>query len=203
MQTQFPPLSQRSVPGWRKPALGLAAVMIAGTTAFATASAAGAATMTTATPASHITLTAVHKAAAPLSWPVVARGATGERVFAIQYLLNQRINAHLAVDGKFGPATEAAVRTFQKKSGLTVDGKVGPETWTHLIVTVKSGDTGSAVAALQHNLRAAYGYTSLAVDGIFGAKTAAAVRDFQSRFQLTVDGVAGPLTWNALVLHEH
>lgn len=198
MQTQFLPRTPRSGLGWRKPALGLAAVMIAGTTAFATAGAAGAATVTA--PAAHVTQTA-HKAA-PLSWPLVVPGATGERVVAIQYLLNQRIGAHLAVDGKFGKQTEAAVRDFQKKFKLAADGKVGAETWAHLIVTVKSGAKGSAVSALQHNLRAAYGYTSLTVDGIFGARTAAAVRDFQERFKLSADGIVGPATWSALVDHE-
>jgi peptidoglycan hydrolase-like protein with peptidoglycan-binding domain len=36
------------------------------------------------------------------------------------------------------------------------------------------------------------------MDGIFGAKTLAAVRAFQRSRGLTVDGVVGPLTWGAL-----
>lgn len=35
-------------------------------------------------------------------------------------------------DMKFGAKTEAAVKSFQKKKGLTVDGKVGPNTWVKL-----------------------------------------------------------------------
>lgn len=34
----------------------------------------------------------------------------------------------IIADGKFGPATENAVKAFQKKSGLTVDGSAGPAT---------------------------------------------------------------------------
>ncbi len=39
----------------------------------------------------------------------------------------------------------------------------------------------------------------LTVDGEFGAKTEAAVRDFQERFGLVVDGIVGQDTWHALM----
>jgi len=43
-----------------------------------------------------------------------------------------------------------------------------------------------------------HGY-KLAVDGIYGPKTRAAVIDFQKKNGLDADGLVGPITWNALV----
>jgi peptidoglycan hydrolase-like protein with peptidoglycan-binding domain len=45
------------------------------------------------------------------------------------------------------------------------------------------------------------GVDDLAVDGIFGPKTEAAVRDFQSNENLVVDGVVGRNTWTTLLRH--
>jgi len=142
------------------------------------------------------------QAAAALTWPLVSSGATGERVVAIQDLLNQQIGAGLTVDGIFGPKTEAAVKAFQTKVKLSADGVVGPKTWPVLIVTVQRGSQGPAVSAVQHNLRFSYGHTDLAVDGIFGPKTETAVKAFQTKFKLAVDGIVGPITWNTLIVNE-
>jgi peptidoglycan hydrolase-like protein with peptidoglycan-binding domain len=38
----------------------------------------------------------------------------------------------VSIDGQFGPQTQAAVRAFQQKEGLTEDGIVGPVTWRKL-----------------------------------------------------------------------
>jgi peptidoglycan hydrolase-like protein with peptidoglycan-binding domain len=38
----------------------------------------------------------------------------------------------------------------------------------------------------------------LAIDGFFGAKTEAAVLDFQNKKKITVDGIVGQQTWNYL-----
>ena len=59
------------------------------------------------------------------------------------------------------------------------------------------GSTGSAVSKLQTILNQ-HGY-GLAVDGIFGEKTRAAVRDYQNRYNLKLDGIAGPETWGSLL----
>jgi lysozyme len=64
-----------------------------------------------------------------------------------------------------------------------------------LRTSLRSGDSGEAVAGLQRDL-VALGFLALAdVDGRFGAKTDAAVRKLQQAHpQLTIDGIAGPAT---------
>ena len=62
--------------------------------------------------------------------------------------------------------------------------------------TLKYGSTGSDVKALQTALNRAG--MQLDVDGIFGAKTATAVKKYQLANGLTVDGIVGPATWNKL-----
>ncbi len=59
------------------------------------------------------------------------------------------------------------------------------------------GCTGDAVKTLQDKLNA-LGYNSGNVDGIFGAKTYAAVAAFQKANSLGVDGIVGKLTWGKL-----
>ena len=39
--------------------------------------------------------------------------------------------------------------------------------------------------------------TKLSIDGVFGAETEKAVKQFQEKKKLTVDGVVGPKTWNS------
>jgi len=135
-------------------------------------------------------------------WSVLRRGRQGHPVPTLQYLLRDR--GHLVtVDGIFGPKTEAAVENFQTADQIGVDGIVGPQTWSHLIVVVASGSTGDAVRGVQEEFtfRNLSGNSNqgLAVDGIFGPKTRAAVRGFQQALGITVDGIVGPVTWRALV----
>ena len=54
-------------------------------------------------------------------------GSTGPVVQAIQLAL-KAVGYQLSGTGYFGPATDVAVSTFQKRAGLKVDGTVGPQT---------------------------------------------------------------------------
>jgi len=140
-------------------------------------------------------------------WPLVRDGDQEHPVRTLQHLLRAR-GRNVAVDGIFGPLTDAAVRAFQQARSLGVDGIVGPYTWGALIVEVRQGDSGDAVRGVQEDFRfrnlSDDPDSGLAVDGIFGPKTDAAVRAFQQALHadissMRVDGIVGPMTWQALV----
>lgn len=63
---------------------------------------------------------------------------------------------------------------------------------------LQRGSTGPAVSELQERLNELGATPPLDVDGIFGAKTDAAVKEFQANNGLEVDGIVGPLTAAAL-----
>lgn len=67
-----------------------------------------------------------------------------------------------------------------------------------MTTVLKSGSAGEAVRELQQMLNAAGASPKLRVDGDFGANTDNAVRSFQKRFGLVVDGKAGSQTMKAL-----
>lgn len=112
----------------------------------------------------------------------------GPAVKAVQRALG------ISVDGIYGPQTRAAVRAFQAKHGLVADGIVGPKTRR---VLFGRGDRAAAfirawwVVPVQKALR-------VQVDGLYGPQSRAAVRAFQARKGLVVDGIVGPKTLAAL-----
>jgi len=59
----------------------------------------------------------------PLSLPTLRQGSRGKDVITLQTRLG------IGADGIFGPATKAAVVTYQRAHGLTPDGIVGRQTW--------------------------------------------------------------------------
>ena len=110
--------------------------------------------------------------------------------------------------GRFGPATEAAVRRFQERRGLRIDGACGHQTWSALVEAGwRLGDRllylsqphtrGDDVASLQRRL-GALGFDAGRVDGIFGTQTESALLEFQLNVGLVVDGNCGRATVLAL-----
>ncbi len=60
-------------------------------------------------------------------------GDSGNVVRAVQHALNAKFQAHIGVDGAYGPVTEAAVREAQEFFGIGADGIVGPLTFRALV----------------------------------------------------------------------
>ena len=61
----------------------------------------------------------------------------------------------------------------------------------------KYGSTGSEVRTIQEKLKR-WGYYTGNIDGIYGSQTVAAVKKFQQKNGLAVDGIAGTQTLNAM-----
>ncbi len=66
---------------------------------------------------------------------------------------------------------------------------------------LKQGSTGGEVKEVQRRLKM-WGYYSGEVDGIYGSKTVEAVKYFQRKNGLTVDGIAGKATFAALGMND-
>jgi len=64
--------------------------------------------------------------------------------------------------------------------------------------SLRLGDRGPAVRQLQQMLQA-NGFLNGEATGVFDRATQAAVREFQTFANLSVDGVAGAATWDALL----
>jgi len=63
--------------------------------------------------------------------------------------------------------------------------------------TISKGSTGDAVRRAQRGVRRTPNL-AIVVDGVFGGATETAIKEFQGGAGLTVDGIVGPATWNAL-----
>ena len=86
--------------------------------------------------------------------------------------------------------------------GETFSGTLPDGSWNLGSSVLKQGSTGSEVEQMQFWLSTLAQYESsipsVTVDGVYGSGTAAAVRAFQRRYGLTVDGIVGRTTWTEL-----
>ncbi len=71
-------------------------------------------------------------------------GSRGSDVTKVQKRLIQYGYLNGEADGRYGADTQAAVRLFQRRNGLTVDGRVGPDTAAALGVTLSSSSSAAA-----------------------------------------------------------
>ncbi|MFA8438384.1 peptidoglycan-binding protein [Pueribacillus sp. YX66] len=144
-------------------------------------------------------------------------GSRGSQVTLLQNKLKAAGHFKSTVDGIYGPLTAQAVRTYQKANGLLVDGIAGKQTLTALNNVSGSGSSapskpapkpekensssnvlrlesrGQAVTKLQNDLKR-LGFFGANSTGYYGTITEQAVREFQRKYRLSVDGIAGPAT---------
>lgn len=144
----------------------------------------------------------------------LAKGDKGAEVKRLQQRLIQAGYGHImspyGADGSFGPATDRAVRAFQRDAGIAVDGKVGPQTEKALDKALKSGkgsndlakpvlrrgDKGSEVRKLQRQLtNHRPKFDPKGIDGSYGPNTEDAVLRYQKYYGVKpYDGIYGPKT---------
>ncbi len=159
-----------------------------------------------------------HASAAPVSpvrAPVVETGFAGLRMGSQgaavrslqQALVAAGINVRGGVDGVFGSATRQAVVDFQASRGLPVTGEVdqatssalaaaGPGSGSERAVAASSSDyvglrqgaRGPAVKTVQQRLAAKGVWLAGGADGVYGAATTRAVKQFQAWNGLTQTG---------------
>ncbi len=119
-----------------------------------------------------------------------------ERLYKLGYLTTEP-------DGTFGKDTVAATKLFQQINGLIVDGHIGPSTRKLLMSSdaeanaLTLGMSGETVQKVQSKLRE-LGYLGAKATGYYGSDTEEAVKAFQKRNGLSVDGKAGRYTIQAL-----
>ena len=144
----------------------------------------------------------------PTPTPVMlVKGTTGAQVIAVQERLMEL--GYMDYDEPteyYGSITKGAVEVFQRRHGLTVDGAIGEETYDRLMredalpYMVTVGDEGTDVEELQKRL-VELDYMKKATC-YFGDETAAAVKEFQERNDLDVDGMIGMQTREMLYSEE-
>lgn len=136
-------------------------------------------------------------------------GSEGDEVKSLQKDLN-RLGAKIEEDGIFGKGTKDAVQDFQKEYKLDVDGIVGKDTLSKLASVIKAkfakaipeypgslfniGSEGKDVERIQR----AVGIPEKEIDGVYGPDTKAAVKAYQKRKGLDIDGIVGRDTWEML-----
>lgn len=159
----------------------------------------------------------------PVRQSTLVLGDSGDAVVELQKLLlhwtafsGYTVPEGDRLDGQFNNTVKRAVETFQRAMFLQPDGVVGASTWQALYTgtpiampVLRAGSTGIEVSRLQRilvitgDLAAPDLAASTLADhnleaGTFGHVTEAAVRRFQQRSGLAVDGIVGLITWNAL-----
>lgn len=103
----------------------------------------------------------------------------------------RRLGYDITVDGQDGPQTQATVKDFQSKNGLTVDGIAGPATNAKLDERLAQGVGANQTTRPTSDIQRLVGAI---VDGVWGPETTAKVIAWQAANGLTADGIWGPMS---------
>lgn len=104
---------------------------------------------------------------------------------------------HCSVNVQTGSTADRAWTHYAIPAGLYKDSEINKAGEVKVMRTVKKGSSGEDVKQLQTMLNA-LGYDCGLADGKFGTKTDTAVRAFQKKEGLMIDGVVGKQTWTLL-----
>jgi len=117
-----------------------------------------------------------------------------QRLYQLGYLAEES-----DITGNFGDKTLEAVMKFQQMNALEQDGKVGRKSMNLIYAEdvkpnmVAYGEKSEVVLKAQERLYQ-LGYLTSKPDGTFGLGTSMAIKEFQARNDLVVDGYLGPGT---------
>lgn len=105
--------------------------------------------------------------------------------------------SRFGVDGMPGDETLQAIKSFQRKEGITVDGIPGPVTQSRLKAKLKYSRLLQLRSPMMRgqDVRAVQLVVKTVADSIFGQQTERGVKEYQREHKLQVDGKVGPQTW--------
>lgn len=162
-------------------------------------------------------------------------GEKGEEIKKLQTMLMDLVEFYpslpsIEIDGIYGENTKKVVKRFQELMGIYDTGIVDINTWNKLQLihskkkalevnlrcsneretknieeqnnVIKEGSNGKYVFELQEYINKVSNFfpsiPKVTIDGIFGPKTKNALIIFQRMFNLESDGIAGEITWTTL-----
>jgi hypothetical protein len=131
--------------------------------------------------------------------------ASNPQTAGLQVALRAYNLYHGPIDAIAGPLTVRATKAFQRRAGIVADGRAGLRTRRAL------GPLGSPLFGKRTLHRRMFGWdvsvlqfllarrgALVPIDGYYDRATARAVRRYQRKRRLAVDGIAGPKTMTAL-----
>ncbi len=154
------------------------------------------------------------------SYTTLQGGSKGDQVVALQEALIELGFLTSSADGTYGTATAQAVMAFQRVNEYPITGLADPNLQAFLYngkplnnkgvktevrtlpaitgITIRLGDKGVLVRTVQARLQE-LGYYTGVISGLYDAATQTAVKSFQKKYGLSVDGVCGLETQEKLL----